>query len=139
MPDFILAISDRGAMVGHLVARELRRQIPIITVGYLDEPNDHFVVPGFAALTGTKTTAFLPEAVQNLHDRKVLLVDDFVMSGDGLRNVTTQLLKYGFEADRIRTGAVVATRLAIANRKGPNFFAREARDFDFYFPWGRAR
>lgn len=139
MPDLILAISDRGAIVAHLVARELRRQIPIITVGYLDSPNDHFVMPGFAALTGTKTTAFLPEALQELHDRKVLLVDDFVMSGDGLMRVTSQLLKYGFEADRIKTGAVVATRLAIANRKGPNYFAREARDYDFFFPWGRAR
>src|SRR5258708_28383879 len=138
MPDFLLAISDRGAIVAHLVARELRRQIPIITVGYLDEPNDHFVMPGFATLTGTKTTAFLPEAVQALHDRKALLVDDFGMSGDGLMRVPTQLLKYGFEADRVRTGAVVATRLSIANRKGPNFFAREARDYDFFFPCGRA-
>jgi hypoxanthine phosphoribosyltransferase len=137
MPDFILAISDRGAIVGHLVARELRRQIPILTVGYLDDPND-LVIPGFVTLNGTKTTALLPEAVQSLHDRKVLLVDDFVMSGDGLLRVQTQLLKYGFDADRIKSGAVVATRLAIANRKGPTFFAREARDYDFFFPWGRA-
>src|SRR5262245_60892694 len=138
MPDFILAISDRGAIVGHLVARELRRQIPILTVGYLDGLDDDLVMPGFASLRGTKATAFLPEAVQDMHDKKLLLVDDFVMSGDGLMRVTTQLLKYGFEADRIRTGAVVATRLAIANSKGPNFFAREARDYDFFFPWGRA-
>jgi hypoxanthine phosphoribosyltransferase len=136
-PDFILAISDRGAMVGHLVARELGRQIPIVTVGYLDDPAE-LVIPGFVTLNGTKTTALLPEAVRELKDRKVLLVDDFVMSGDGLMRVQTQLLEYGFDANSIKSGSVVATRLAIANRKGPTFFAREARDYDFFFPWGRA-
>jgi hypothetical protein len=34
---------------------------------------------------------------------------------------------------------VVATKVSIANKKGPDFFAREARDFDFFFPWGRAK
>lgn len=138
MPDFILSISDRGAIVGNLVARELRRQIPIITVGYLDEA-DGLSIPGFLALRGTKATAFLPEGVRDLKDKRVLLLDDFVMSGDGLLRVKNQLLEYGFAADCIRSGSVVATKVSIANRKGPDFFAREARDFDFFFPWGRAK
>jgi hypothetical protein len=29
----LLAASDRGAIVGNLVARQLRRQIPILTAG----------------------------------------------------------------------------------------------------------
>jgi hypothetical protein len=41
--------------------------------------------------------------------------------------------------EAIKTGAVVVTKLAIVNRKGPDFLAREIKDFDFYFPWGRAR
>ena len=138
MPDFILALSDRGAIVGHLVARELRRQIPIITAGYLDK-DDTVSMPGFLALCGTKTTTFLPEGLRDMSNSKALLVDDFVMSGDGLARVKSQLLKYGFEPACIRSGSVVATRLAIVNKKGPDYYAREARDFDFSFPWGRAK
>jgi len=138
MPDFILSISDRGAIVGNLVARELRRQIPIITVGYLDEAGS-VSIPGFLALRGTKATSFLPEGLKDLKDQRVLLLDDFVMSGDGLLRVKNQLLEYGFATDCIKSGSVVATKVSIANKKGPDFFAREARDFDFFFPWGRAK
>jgi hypoxanthine phosphoribosyltransferase len=138
MPDFILSISDRGAMVGHLVARELRRQIPIITVGYLDQ-EEEVSIPGFLTLRGTKATTFLPDGLKGLNGKRVLLVDDFVMSGDGLLRVKDQLLDYGFAKDSIKSGAVVATKVSMANKKGPDFFAREARDFDFFFPWGRAK
>jgi hypoxanthine phosphoribosyltransferase len=139
MPDFILSISDRGAIVSNLVARELRRQIPIITVGYLDDEADEVFIPGFLTLCGTKTTTFLPEGLRDLKDKKILLMDDFVMSGDGILRVKNQLLKYGFSEDCIRSGSVVATRISIAGKKGPDFFAREARDIDFFFPWGRAK
>jgi hypoxanthine phosphoribosyltransferase len=93
---------------------------------------------GYDPIRGTKAVTFLPDKLGELCDRRVLLLDDFVMSGDGLANVTKALLAKGFESSRLRSGAVVATRLAIANRKGPDYWARETRDFDFYFPWGRA-
>jgi len=32
----------------------------------------------------------------------------------------------------------VATKLSIADKKGPDYWARLTSDFDFYFPWGRA-
>jgi len=137
MPDFILAASDRGAIVGNLVARELRRQIPIITAGYLDKPGGADI-PGFESLCGTKSTTYLPRGLHELTTSKILVLDDFVMSGDGLASIRNQLAGYGFSPENIRSGAVVATRLSIANKKGPNYFARETKDFDFYFPWGRA-
>jgi hypoxanthine phosphoribosyltransferase len=138
MPDFILAASDRGAIVGNLVARELRRQIPIITAGYLDKP-DGAGMPGFDVLCGTKSTAYLPAGLRELATSKILVLDDFVMSGDGLAGMKKQLVSYGFAAEHVKSGAVVATKLSIANKKGPDFLARETKDFDFYFPWGRAR
>ncbi|MGD0557571.1 MAG: hypothetical protein ABSA93_21650 [Streptosporangiaceae bacterium] len=138
MPDFILATSDRGAIVGHLVARELRRQIPIITAGHLDAPGGS-AIPGFDAIGGSKTTVYIPHGVRDLIATKMLVVDDFIMSGDGMTITRQQLESYGFMPEAIKTGAVVVTKLAIVNRKGPDFLAREIKDFDFYFPWGRAR
>jgi hypothetical protein len=64
-----------GPIVGNLVARELRRQIPIITVGYLDQA-ETVSIPGFLTLCGTKTTTFLPEGLGGLKEKKVLLLDD---------------------------------------------------------------
>jgi len=138
MPDVILALSERGAMVAHLVARELRSQVPIVTAAYLSRPDEEVELPGFEALRGTKAVTFLPDRLAELSGRRVLVLDDFVMSGDGLSAAVRSLRDRGFPAERIRSGAVVATRLSIANKKGPDYWAREARDFDFYFPWGRA-
>jgi hypoxanthine phosphoribosyltransferase len=138
MPDVILALSDRGAIVAHLVARELRTQVPIVTVGYLSTADKTVELPGYVPLRGTKSTVFLPGRLHEQSGWKVLLVDDFVMSGDGLSRAREELITQGFDPGRIRRGAVMATKLALANRKGPDFFAREARDFDFFFPWGRA-
>jgi adenine/guanine phosphoribosyltransferase-like PRPP-binding protein len=138
MPDVILALSERGAMVAHLVARELRSQVPIITVAYLSKPDDTVNLPGYEALRGSKAVTYLPGELGKLNDRKILLLDDFVMSGDGLAGVISALLALGFDSQRIRSGAVVATKLSIANKKGPSYWARETKDFDFYFPWGRA-
>jgi hypoxanthine phosphoribosyltransferase len=138
MPDAIVALSERGAMVAHLVARELRRQVPIITVAYLNKPGTSMDLPGYEPLRGTKSTIFLPEKLCELKDRRVLLVDDFVMSGDGLARVRATLLSWGFDPQQIRTGAVVATKLAVVNKKGPDYLVREVKDFDFYFPWGQA-
>jgi hypoxanthine phosphoribosyltransferase len=138
MPDYILAISERGAMVGNLVARELRKQIPIVTVAYLDK-HEATSIPGYITLEGTKATTFVPAGLKALNTSKILLLDDFVMSGDGLERVRNWLLADGFANDNIRSGAVVTTRLAIANHKGPDFYAKETKDFDFWFPWGRAK
>jgi len=138
MPDVILALSDRGAIVAHLIARELRSQVPIVTVGYLSTAGQSVDLPGYLPLRGTKGTAFLPDRLHEQSAWKVLLIDDFVMSGDGLARVREALVGQGFDPGQIRSGAVVATKLSVANRKGPDYFAREARGFDFYFPWGRA-
>ncbi|MFI7540281.1 phosphoribosyltransferase [Actinoplanes sp. NPDC049599] len=138
MPDVILALSDRGAIVAHLVARELRNQVPIVTVAYHSTAGTSVELPGYLALRGSKSTVFLPDRLREQSDWKVLLIDDFVMSGDGLSRVRDALIKQGFDPGRIRSGAVMATKLSLANKKGPDYVAREARDFDFYFPWGRA-
>ena len=138
MPDVVLAMSERGALVSYLVARELRTQVPIVTVAYLDRSDKKFDLPGYEPLNGTKATVFLPERFAELRGSRLLLLDDFVMSGDGLDSIIGLLVAKGFDRQDIKSGAVVATKLSIASKKGPDFYGRETRDFDFYFPWGRA-
>jgi hypoxanthine phosphoribosyltransferase len=138
MPEVILALSDRGAIVAHLVARELRRQVPIVTVGYLGRSDARAEIPGFEAIRGPKAVLFLPDGIAELSGNRLLLLDDFVMSGDGLREVIRALLDKGFNRQDIRSGAVVATKLSIVSKKGPDYFGRETKGFDFYFPWGKA-
>jgi hypoxanthine phosphoribosyltransferase len=138
MPDVILALSERGSIVAHLVARELRAQVPILTVAYLSRPDHSVDLPGHSAIRGTKAVLFLPDGIGELKGRRLLLLDDFVMTGDGLNSVIGTLLGKGFDRKSIRSGAVVATRISIASKKGPDFIGRETEGFDFYFPWGRA-
>ncbi|GAA2637844.1 phosphoribosyltransferase family protein [Paractinoplanes durhamensis] len=137
-PEVILALSERGAIVAHLVARELRTQVPVVTAAYLGKPDQSAELPGHEAVRGTKAVLFLPDGIAGFKGRRLLLLDDFVMTGDGLQSVIDALLRKGFERTEIRSGAVVATRISIVSKKGPDYFGRETTGFDFYFPWGRA-
>ncbi|HTZ29579.1 MAG TPA: phosphoribosyltransferase family protein [Streptosporangiaceae bacterium] len=138
-PDYLVAMSERGAIVSNLVMLELRRRVPIITLGYLFRPDEKVVdIPGFVTLRLSKNTAFLPEKIGELRDHHVLIVDDLAMSGEALATVKRALESQGFAPDKIKSATIVVTKVANAGNKGPDFFAHEVSDTDFNFPWGPA-
>jgi len=69
----------------------------------------------------------------------ILVVDDFVMSGDFLQSVKKALLERGLSVDRVYSVSIAATRVAVDNRKGPDSYWWLADNGEFYFPWGKAR
>ena len=138
-PDYLLAMSERGAIVANLVMLELRRRVPVITLAYLFRPDENLInLPGFVTLRLSKNTAFLPEKIGELRDHRVLIVDDLAMSGEAVATVRRALESQGFAPDKIRSATIVVTKVANAGNKGPDFFAHEVSDVDFNFPWGPA-
>jgi hypoxanthine phosphoribosyltransferase len=138
-PDYLIAASDRGAIIANLVMLELRRRVPVITLAYLFRSDETPVdIPGFATLRLSKNTAFLPEKIGGLRDHHVLIVDDLAMSGEALAIIRRALQSKGFAPDNIRTATIVTTKVANAGNKGPDFFAHEVSDTAFNFPWGPA-
>ncbi|MEU0546775.1 hypothetical protein [Micromonospora sp. NPDC005979] len=81
----------------------------------------------------------IPEAVLAYRGGNILIVDDFVMSGDFLAGLRARLVDEGVAADRIRAASVAVTRVARKNHKSPEYYWWLADSDDFFFPWGRAR
>jgi hypoxanthine phosphoribosyltransferase len=81
----------------------------------------------------------IPEAVFEYCNGTVLVVDDFVMSGDFLETLKRKLMTFGFRSDQIKSAAIAATKVAIKNHKSPDYYWWIADDDDFFFTWGKAR
>jgi hypothetical protein len=61
------------------------------------------------------------------------------MSGDFLEKLRTRLVEEGVDPARIKSASIAVTKVAIKNKKAPDYYWWEAADDDFYFPWGKAR
>ena len=72
-------------------------------------------------------------------DKKILIFDDLVMSGDSLSCVRNQILSFGFDNAKTETAALVCTTMAREARKAPDFSWYKTSTNRFYFPWGQAR
>lgn len=139
-PDLIYALSARGTAVSLMALPELGCNLPLY-VGLAEDEKHHkfcFRPDAFEQLKTTKWTLHVPVALFCNSKRKVLVVDDFVMSGDSLKAVVDLLVSKGFDQQNIKTAAIVSTRVAADAGKAPNFTWLNVPDANFYFPWGKA-
>ncbi|MDD1689205.1 MAG: hypothetical protein LUQ66_00910 [Methanoregula sp.] len=72
-------------------------------------------------------------------NKKLLILDDFAMSGDSLKDIVTDLIeKKGFKKENIKTATIICTSVARDANKSPDFTVFDTEYSDFYFPWGKA-
>jgi hypoxanthine phosphoribosyltransferase len=140
IPDLIISISVRGATVAGIVTLEFNSSVPLLMCIQEDKsapfrfrPGDHVVVES------DKWRIHLPEALLAHNDKKLLIVDDFTMSGGTLAAVRQELEMRGWGSKNIRTATLVCTAQANDLGKGPDFYWWLAESHIFYFPWGVAR
>jgi len=132
-----------GATFANLLADEFHGQPPVY-VGVRVWKGDPVDSPSILAddsfiLETQKWTVTIPKAPVRIPKGIVLIVDDFVMSGDFLNNLKEVFESAGLDSSRVRSAAIAATKVAIANHKAPDYFWWTADDDNFYFPWGKAR
>ena len=140
-PDLLLTPGLSGATFANLLLYEFNREIPVfVGVRSWKLGTGAFSCCGkFLVIETTKWYVHIPDCILDYKDKKILVVDDFAMSGDFLESIKRLLVSNGFEAGNIKTATMVATKVAIHNRKAPDFFWMQTPDDSFFFPWGRAR
>ncbi len=140
-PDVIFAGSIRGGVIAFFVAEALQLQIPIF-IG-ITEWNDSSTLggafDGFDTVRTNKVHLHIPETLYKQTTLRLLIVDDLVVSGDALASIRQHCVEHGFSNENIRTMTLVATEVAIQNRKAPDHYWRQTESHRFYFPWGEAR
>jgi hypoxanthine phosphoribosyltransferase len=87
---------------------------------------------------------YIPLSLINLLSKdktaKLLILDDYAMTGDSLKGIVDLLLNNGVEQDNLRTAALVCTAGAWDGKghKVPDFWWLKTTYDEFYFPWGKA-
>lgn len=96
-------------------------------------------IVGYKVLTTKKWQLLIPELLFSDTKKKLLIVDDFAMTGDFLFILKDELIKYGYKPYNIKSITIATTRLAIENNTAPDLYWRKNADSNFFFPWGKAK
>ena len=96
--DIILAFSAPGAIVANFFVAQRPELIPIYG-GITLRRSDHRLMPlqvDHHVLSTSKWKIAIPESFLRQKDRRVLVIDDAVVTGDAMSNVLNLLVERGF-------------------------------------------
>ncbi|MBC9812389.1 hypothetical protein H9Y05_07870 [Crocinitomicaceae bacterium CZZ-1] len=140
-PDVIFTPGLKGATFVNLLVNEINNQVPVfVGISYWKESfNDEELIDEHELIETNKWYVSIPKLMLKQKNKKVLIVDDFVMSGDFTSKLVQLLIENGFKEKNIKTMSVVTTKVAIGNHKEPTYHWLDIPDSNFYFPWGKAK
>ncbi|NGZ76526.1 type I phosphoribosyltransferase [Saccharibacillus alkalitolerans] len=140
-PELILATDLRGATISNLILQNFDYPVPTFTgMTFLkDQQKSDIELKGYFQIPTHKWDVFLPENLFQFTSKRLLIVDDFAMSGDYLKKLKEVLIEKGFNKEDIKTLCIATTKVAIKSQKAPDYYWLESDDDDFYFPWGKAK
>ena len=94
---------------------------------------------GWGVVETKKYYNYIPKILLNLNkDIKLLIIDDFAMTGDSLEGIVDLLKKEGFKEENIKTATIVCTHSVYDGKHLPDFYWNKTEYKEFYFPWGKA-
>jgi hypoxanthine phosphoribosyltransferase len=140
-PDVILTPNLRGGIIAELINDQFDRHIPVFVgqIFWKGLGGEIKPIPNHIEIKTGKWMLYIPEGVVEYKDLRLLIVDDFSMSGDTVSKVKNQLVARGFNPDLIKTASLFTTKVAIQNNKTTDYYWKVSEDDSFYFPWGKAK
>lgn len=137
----VLTPGTRGGLVADLIVRGMKGPKPPILVGLTRTKADSaHPLSDFKLVSGGPVWAVylpvVPPPADVIGD--VLIVDDYVRSGDFMENCRQHLVACGYDDSRIVTAAVAVSGVASQAGRKPNHSWRQVERSDFAFPWGPA-
>jgi len=139
--DIVFAPSLRGATFANLLIDQMDRDVPVFVgvTSWKAGTQPLSVCAGYSSLETSKWHVHVPKCLFDYADKNILVVDDFVMSGDFLARLRDTFVAGGLSLQRVKTLAIVTTKVAIRAHKAPDYHWMATSDDSFYFPWGKAR
>lgn len=143
-PDIILSPDPKGGIIGHMISKFYNNDI-FTNVGHAMRKGRAqsmtFSDTSYIVLHTNKWEVALSKQIIEMDgksDLKVLIVDDFVLSGDFNKELVDLLLSAGYQRQNIIVCCVAVTAVAIQSEKAPKFYWKVVDNEEFYFPWGKA-
>lgn len=139
-PDFVLAPSNGASgIVANLYLVKMDRYIPIM-YGNHKKMGDNFTanVEGKYGYTTSKWQVYFSNDIEKYTDKKILVIQDVVLSGDSLQGVREALKKCGYSEKNVRFAALFVSTVSINSNKQPDYYWYHLDDsVKYYYPWGR--
>lgn len=141
IPDVIITPGQKGGIISQLIVDNYELEIPIYTGFLVSKKVDvsNVLVENYFVLETTKWNVFLPKSIEASTEKKVLIVDDWVMSGDFLQILHKKLIEVGYLKQNVRSCSIATTEVAVEAKKAPDCFWKIVDAKECYFPWGKAR
>lgn len=143
-PSYIITPGQKGGIIAQVFSEFYDIDIPILTgfilpniVRHKDLKDEQYLV-----IKTTKWYVYMPNIIKtttNKSNMKILIIDDFTMSGDFLFNLKKELNNLGYKPQNIRSCSLAVTSVAQNTKKAPDYYYKEVEDSNFYFPWGKAK
>jgi len=146
-PTAVFAPCRRGATIANLMfdtSENILLHVGIRTDKRVkdQEMSTHLPTKDWKVVETDKYYHYVPRAlIDFLHanlDAKLLVLDDFAMTGDSLKGFTDFFESQGVKRENIKTVALVGTRASIEGKNLPDLCWFKTTEEQFYFPWGRA-
>jgi hypoxanthine phosphoribosyltransferase len=145
VPTAIITPGLSGATFANLIEATLAKPAPVYVGiriwkdGKAIQTPDIDLESSYIEIETSKWRVLMPRLAHPDNEECVLIVDDFVMSGDFLFKLREALIESGVEARAIHSASIVTTQIAQHAHKAPDFSWFISPDDNFYFPWGKAR
>lgn len=139
-PDMIVCFSGPSAIIANLVVEFSHSFLPVYVVcieRIEDAKNAGYEIAEYQPLFTSKWRLYIPKAVLMDKTKRVMLVDDAVISGDSLFNLKSALITQGFSKSNTYACSLICTKVAQDSKKAPDFFYYLLDTSEFYLPWGR--
>lgn len=140
-PDIILAPGPRGAILAELILGKFNRAMPaLVGISLKDSSASSMpTINDFISIAiNQEWNIYIPSPLRDFYDKNVLIVDDFCLTGAFFDNLKSEMLRMGFNADKIKVFCAVITKVAQNGHRTPDYYHLVTEDDDFEFPWGKA-
>lgn len=85
-----------------------------------------------------KWAVYLPDELEKYKDKKILIIEDVVLSGDSLEKELELVKQCGYKPENIKSAAVFVSTVAIYSNKKPDYYWYQLDNaFEYYYPWSR--
>lgn len=139
-PDLIVCFSGPSSIIANLMI-QLSDYFVSVYVSILQKSGtgrrDQFSLDNYQTIVTSKWRLHIPSEVFADTSKKVLLVDDCVISGDSLALLKKTLLDNGFSNDKVRSCCLICSNIAKETNKAPNYYQYLLENSVFYLPWGK--
>lgn len=143
-PDIIYIPNIKSGIIAYFIKDFFMEYIPIIVGQAIpqkqfseDSKNKILNQKQYLSFQTNKWHCYIPKTILDYKDKKMLIIDDFAMSGDFLKLLKDTLIKAGFNEENIITVCIATTEVAIRSEAAPTFFWKKFSTTDIYMPWGK--